>query len=113
LRNPVQITVVSLLSDSGVALEDISRLVGHASGSAVTEKIYRKQIRPILLAGAETMDDIFPGDGFRPSVTQLALSSHSARRAPHFPADETTADLEPPVGIEPTTCSLRVNRSAD
>ena len=22
-------------------------------------------------------------------------------------------DLEPPVGIEPTTCSLRVNRSAD
>jgi hypothetical protein len=22
-------------------------------------------------------------------------------------------DVEPPVGIEPTTCSLRVNRSAD
>jgi integrase len=57
---------VSLLSDSGVPLEDISRLVGHASGSAVTEKIYRKQIRPILLAGAETMDDIFPATGSGP-----------------------------------------------
>ena len=51
---------VSLLSDAGVPLEDISRLVGHASGSAVTETIYRKQIRPMLLQGAEAMDEIFP-----------------------------------------------------
>jgi integrase len=49
---------VSLLSDSGVPLEDISRLVGHA-GTIVTEKVYRKQIRPVLLAGAEAMDEIF------------------------------------------------------
>jgi hypothetical protein len=68
---------VSLLSDSGVLLEDISRLVGHASGSAVTEKIYRKQIRPILLAGAETMDDIFPATGSDPQ----SPSSASAARA--------------------------------
>ena len=40
-------------------LEDISRLVGHA-GTIVTEKVYRKQIRPVLLAGAEAMDGIFP-----------------------------------------------------
>jgi integrase len=52
---------VSLLSDAGVPLEEISRLVGHASGSAVTETIYRKQIRPMLLQGAEAMDEIFPG----------------------------------------------------
>jgi integrase len=50
---------VSLLSDSGMPLEDISRLVGHA-GTIVTEKVYRKQIRPVLLAGAEAMDGIFP-----------------------------------------------------
>ncbi|WP_237107026.1 hypothetical protein [Nonomuraea sp. MG754425] len=49
---------VSLLSDSGVPLEDNARLVGH-SGTAVTEAVYRKQIRPILLQGAAAMDTIF------------------------------------------------------
>ncbi|MGW0802745.1 tyrosine-type recombinase/integrase [Nonomuraea sp. NPDC002799] len=49
---------VSLLSNSGVPLEDIARLVGH-SGTAVTEAVYRKQIRPVLLQGAAVMDDIF------------------------------------------------------
>ena len=50
---------VSLLSDSGVPLENIARLVGHSGGSEVTETIYRKQIRPVLLEGAEAMDRIF------------------------------------------------------
>jgi integrase len=50
---------VSLLSDSGVPLEHISRLVGH-SGSAVTEAVYRQQIRPVLEDGAKAMDDLFP-----------------------------------------------------
>jgi hypothetical protein len=49
---------VSLLSDSGVPLEEISRLVGHSS-TAVTELVYRKQIRPVLQAGAVAMDQIF------------------------------------------------------
>jgi integrase len=49
---------VSLLSDSGVPLEEISRLVGHSS-TAVTELVYRKQIRPVLQAGAVVMDRIF------------------------------------------------------
>ncbi|MGH3702100.1 MAG: tyrosine-type recombinase/integrase [Pseudonocardiaceae bacterium] len=49
---------VSLLSDSGVPLEEISRLVGHRS-TAVTELIYRKQIRPVLQHGATVMDQIF------------------------------------------------------
>jgi integrase len=56
---------VSLLSDSGVPLEDISRLVGHA-GTIVTEKVYRKQIRPVLLAGAEAMDEIFAEELLEP-----------------------------------------------
>jgi integrase len=50
---------VSLLSDSGVAIEDIARLVGHKGGSEVTETIYRKQLRPVLLEGAAAMDRIF------------------------------------------------------
>ncbi|MFG3437572.1 site-specific integrase [Nonomuraea sp. NPDC047897] len=52
---------VSLLSDSGVALENISRLVGHKE-TVVTEKVYRKQLRPVLLEGAEAMNLIFPGE---------------------------------------------------
>ena len=50
---------VSLLSASGVALEDIARLVGH-SGTAVTESVYRKQIRPVMEEGATAMNQIFP-----------------------------------------------------
>lgn len=52
---------VSLLSDSGVPLEHISRLVGH-SGTAVTEAVYRQQLRPVLEHGAIAMDEIFPAD---------------------------------------------------
>ncbi|MET9860593.1 site-specific integrase [Streptomyces smyrnaeus] len=51
---------VSLLSDSGVPLEEISRLVGHSSTS-VTEEVYRKQIRPVIQTGAVAMDGIFKG----------------------------------------------------
>ncbi|MER6171145.1 site-specific integrase [Streptosporangium sp. NPDC001681] len=50
---------VSLLSDSGIPLENISRLVGHRNTS-VTETVYRKQLRPMLLEGAEAMDKLFP-----------------------------------------------------
>ncbi|GAA2246360.1 site-specific integrase [Kitasatospora cystarginea] len=49
---------VSLLSDKGVPLEEISRLVGHSSTS-VTEEVYRKQIRPVIQTGATVMDDLF------------------------------------------------------
>lgn len=50
---------VSLLSASGVRIEDISRLVGH-SGTAVTEKVYRHQLHAVLNEGATAMDGIFP-----------------------------------------------------
>ncbi|MGH3832916.1 MAG: tyrosine-type recombinase/integrase [Pseudonocardiaceae bacterium] len=41
---------VSLLSDGGMPIEQISRLVGH-SGTSVTELVYRKQIRPVVEDG--------------------------------------------------------------
>jgi integrase len=50
---------VSLLSDSGVPIEQIARLLGH-SGTAVTERVYRHQLRPVLEEGADTMDTLFP-----------------------------------------------------
>ena len=49
---------VSLLSDSGVPIEQISRLMGH-NGTAVTELVYRHQLRPVIEHGAEAMDQIF------------------------------------------------------
>jgi integrase len=53
---------VSLLSDAGVPVEQISRLVGH-SGTTTTETVYRKQIRPVITEGAEVMDRLFPSTG--------------------------------------------------
>jgi integrase len=50
---------VSLMSDAGVPIEHIARLVGH-SGTTTTETVYRHQIRPVVLHGAEAMDRIFP-----------------------------------------------------
>lgn len=53
---------VSLLSDAGVPVEDISRLVGH-SGTNVTELVYRHQIRPVIQTGATIMDRLFGRGG--------------------------------------------------
>jgi len=53
-------TFVSLLSDDGMAIEKISRLVGHTS-SHVTETVYRQELRPVLQEGAEVMDRLFGG----------------------------------------------------
>jgi integrase len=50
---------VSLMSDAGVPIEKIARLVGH-SGTSTTETVYRKQIRPVVIGGAEVMDSLFP-----------------------------------------------------
>jgi integrase len=49
---------VSLLSDAGVPVEEIARLVGHSS-TTVTETVYRKQLRPVLTGGAQVMDTLF------------------------------------------------------
>lgn len=49
---------VSLLSDHGIPIEVIARVVGH-SGTNTTETVYRKQLRPVVTEGAEAMDDIF------------------------------------------------------
>ena len=40
------------MSDAGVPIEKIARLVGHSS-TATTELVYRKQIRPVPQGGAE------------------------------------------------------------
>jgi integrase len=49
---------VSVLSDAGVPLEEISRLVGH-SGTTVTKLVYRHQLKLVLQTGATVMDQRF------------------------------------------------------
>jgi hypothetical protein len=59
---------LSLLSSAGIPIEDIAHLVGHAN-TRTTEKVYRKELRPVLRRGAKAMDDLF--------------NAHRAQRAPH------------------------------
>jgi site-specific recombinase XerD len=49
---------VSIMSDSGVSIETIADLCGHA-GTAVTEEVYRHQLKPVITEGAETINAIF------------------------------------------------------
>jgi integrase len=49
---------VSILSEHGLPIEEISRLMGH-SGIAVTELVYRHELRPVLQAGASIMEAVF------------------------------------------------------
>ena len=49
---------VSLMSSSGVPVEEIARIAGHSS-SRTTEVVYRRELRPILTTGAEAMDRLF------------------------------------------------------
>ena len=56
---------VSLMSSSGVPVEEIARLAGH-SNTRTTEVVYRRELRPILTTGAEAMDRLFPTAPARP-----------------------------------------------
>ena len=56
--NPKDCTPRELLSDNGLPIDEIARLVGHSS-SAFTELVYRQQIQPVMQSGAVIMDPIF------------------------------------------------------
>ena len=43
-----------------VPIEDISHFVGHST-TVVTEKVYRKELRPVLTRGARAMNRLFEG----------------------------------------------------
>jgi integrase len=50
---------VSIMSEKGVPIEEIARLVGHAGGSKVTETIYRQELRPVIQTTATVMGEVF------------------------------------------------------
>ena len=52
-------SMVSILSDAGVPLEQIGDVAGHAPGSKVTGAVYRHQIKPSADAARKAMDDLF------------------------------------------------------
>ena len=60
-RGQLRHSFVSLLSDSGVRIEDIADLCGNA-GTTVTESVHRHQLRPVLLNGAVAVDRVFSSD---------------------------------------------------
>lgn len=49
---------ISVLSAAGVPIEEIARVAGH-SGTAVTELVYRHELRPVIQTAATAMDRIF------------------------------------------------------
>jgi integrase len=49
---------VSIMSDNGAPIETIADLVGHAS-TAVTEEVYRHQLKPVITKDAATMNALF------------------------------------------------------
>ena len=61
---------VSLISSSGVPVEEIARIAGHSS-SRTTEVVYRRELRPILTTGAEAMDS--PFNPMRPNLRAGAV----------------------------------------
>ena len=73
---------VSLMSHRGVSIEEIARLVGHAS-TRTTEIVYRRELRPVITTGAEIMDQLFthtqsplqPDNGSRPAQPGRSLAT--------------------------------------
>jgi hypothetical protein len=64
---------VSLLSSSGMPIEDIAHLVGHAN-TLVTELVYRKELCPVLIRSRRDGCVLFPDDE---SARTLASKSQS------------------------------------
>jgi site-specific recombinase XerD len=72
---------VSLLSSAGIPIEDIAHLVGHAN-TRTTEKVYRKELRPVLRRGAKAIDDIFKAHqkaNEPPNLPLASAESHTER----------------------------------
>src|SRR6187200_1959259 len=104
---------VSLLSSTGMSIEDISHLVGHAS-SRVTELVYRKVLRPVLTRGARAMDALFPHEKAGGLGKQLGKQPSREPRRGRSGSQGCGCDpgvmLVGDTGFEPVTSSVSVLR---
>ena len=73
---------VSLMSHSGVPVEEIARLAGHSS-SRTTEVVYRRELRPILTTGAEAVDRLFSTRASLPRLGRCARATGVRPRPQH------------------------------
>ncbi|WP_207936045.1 hypothetical protein [Actinomadura sp. KC216] len=81
-----------MLSDRGVPIGHVSRLVGHKS-TTVTEKVYRQQIRPVMDEGATAMDSIFP------QTVEGAVVRHHARCTHQNDEEAASGDRKGPLSL--------------
>ncbi|MFI0349911.1 tyrosine recombinase XerC [Actinomadura sp. 9N407] len=65
---------VSIMSDSGVPIENIADLCGHSS-TAVTEEVYRHQLKPVITRGAAAINAVFGEGGTEPTTQGRAQES--------------------------------------
>jgi integrase len=72
-------TFVSLMSDSDVAVEEIARVVGHAS-SKVTETVYRHQLRPVMTTAPRKWTHYCSTPAKQPGVRAFASDATDAAR---------------------------------
>ena len=63
---------MSLISSSGVPVEEIARLAGH-SNTKTTGVVYRCELRPVLATGAEAMDKLFPSSSV-PRLSEVVVA---------------------------------------
>ena len=72
---------VSLLSSAGIPIEDIAHLVGHMN-TRTTEKVYRKELLPVLRRGAKMMDDLFKAhhEASEPPICPAAFNEDRTER---------------------------------
>jgi hypothetical protein len=98
---------VSLLSDADVPIEHIARLVGHSSTTTI-ETIYGKQIRPVIVHGADVMDRIFPGEMNR---MRSHSDCHSVLVSNRLGVSHVPSELVGVAGFEPAASSSRSQRA--
>jgi integrase len=83
-------TFVSLMSDSGISIEEISRLVGHSSTN-VTETVYRHELRPVIRSGADAMDRLFPASA--PKSSPATASEESDVQTPRLRSSRSVTEF--------------------
>ncbi|WP_285699997.1 site-specific integrase [Actinomadura sp. NBRC 104412] len=71
---------VSIMSDSGVPIENIADLCGHSS-TAVTEEVYRHQLRPVITKGAEAINAVFGASESGSGKTETATKRNTQKSA--------------------------------
>ena len=96
---------VSLMSDAGVPVEHIARLVGH-SGTTTTETVYRKRSGPSW-SKAPTDWTASSGRRLAPTRGHSHSDSHPANGKGHQRRSQVACELVGVAGFEPAASSSR------